>query len=1066
MTHAQSGSIVLQDDFRKDRTTMEWLTFGGACLTAGSLSTASATNAFNVPTCTGGVNATGGGQTGTMPDFVGTGALRLTNATGNRNGAIITRNSFPANQGIAVTFSSIMHGGTGADGFTFFVTDAARTPSVGALGGSLGYTCSNGNTVRADGVIGGYIGLGLDAFGNFLNPGDNTNSGPGFQAGRIGIRGRGDTSWAWLRQNYPTLYPATLTAAQMNAAVRNTCRDGRLWNYSVPASATVTTTPVTFNYAFLTGSAVVLPAATPMWTTATTRATARPITYQLRITQNGLLSLAYSYNGGAYQQVLRDQDIRTRNGTLPSNVRFGFAASTGGSTNIHEIACFRAEAAQTSGSTAGINTQQTGQIRTGTQIYLAYYQSDNWWGQLTSQDLVYDPITDLVSIRPTANWDANCVLTGGTCIATGTPTTAISPTDRVIITSNGTQGVPFRWANLTATQRSALTAGDGTTTQARFDYIRGDRSLELTSTGTGRFRARNSVLGDIINSSPAFMGPPAAAYPDVWVSRINSSATFPENIGTATYSNFVNAFRTRLNVVWTGSNDGFLHGFRAGAYDASGNYVNNTTFPNDGREVLAYMPSETVLQIHTTTSGLSYSSPQYGHAFHLDATPSIGDIFYRGRWRTFLAGGQAAGGSTVFLLDVTDPSTYSEANAASLLVGEWTPSTISCVGNATCGTNMGLTYGQPAIRRFHNDQWGIVFGNGIGSSTGTAGIYVVLFDRTTGSPSVYYLGTGVGSSTSPNGIAFVTPVDLDGDRIVDFVYGGDLLGNVWRFNLNNSNPANWAVARYGNASATPLFTTPSSQPITTRISTPIVPTATGGQRLMLNFGTGRQFPLTLSSNTSYMTTTQALYGVWDWDMAAWNLSTSGIKLASLTGTQSITTSTLALQTATNILDVGTGQSTLRTVSRNRVCWRGTSECTTSNNQMGWRLPLPDLQEQVVFSPILSLGSFIVNTTVPSITTPLDCTAGLDSGWTLALNPATGGSFVDSFFSGNNTTNFLTFGGAVVSGVRLGAVGSPSVVTARSGRFLVNQTSTGRGDVRKINPPGGASGRRLTWQQLR
>lgn len=59
----------------------------------------------------------------------------------------------------------------------------------------------------------------------------------------------------------------------------------------------------------------------------------------------------------------------------------------------------------------------------------------------------------------------------------------------------------------------------------------------------------------------------------------------------------------------------------------------------------------------------------------------------------------------------------------------------------------------------------------------------------------------------------------------------------------------------------------------------------------------------------------------------------------------------------------------------------------------------------------------------------------------------------------------------MSGLQLAAVGSPSVVTAGpSGGtktpYIVNQTSSGTGDVRKINPPGGTTGARVTWQQIR
>ncbi|WP_369622469.1 PilC/PilY family type IV pilus protein, partial [Pseudoalteromonas distincta] len=56
-------------------------------------------------------------------------------------------------------------------------------------------------------------------------------------------------------------------------------------------------------------------------------------------------------------------------------------------------------------------------------------------------------------------------------------------------------------------------------------------------------------------------------------------------------------------------------------------------------------------------------------------------------------------------------------------------------------------------------------------------------------------------------------LDIDLDHVVDYIYAGDLLGNVWRFDVTSTNPANWAVS-----ASSPMFTTPSGQPITTRIT--------------------------------------------------------------------------------------------------------------------------------------------------------------------------------------------------------------------------------------------------------
>ena len=95
------------------------------------------------------------------------------------------------------------------------------------------------------------------------------------------------------------------------------------------------------------------------------------------------------------------------------------------------------------------------------------------------------------------------------------------------------------------------------------------------------------------------------------------------------------------------------------------------------------------------TTSLDFSNPHYGHNFFVDATPGTGDLFYGGQWHTWLVGGLGAGGAAIFALDVTDPTNFTESNAASLVIGEWTPANIICVSNATCGNSLGNTYGTP-----------------------------------------------------------------------------------------------------------------------------------------------------------------------------------------------------------------------------------------------------------------------------------------------------------------------------------------------------------------------------------
>ncbi|MBV9344447.1 MAG: pilus assembly protein PilY, partial [Gammaproteobacteria bacterium] len=619
------GQASVSEDFTGTNTNNPWYFFNGACLTAGNQNGAEPNGgAWQMPGCAairgsyyhenlvGGQNGVaGGGQT--LPDPNGQGALRFTNGSPGgfaQNGGIVSTTPFPTGQGVAITFKTVTYRGNsccaghdGADGISFFLMDASAldTTSItgtsngdgnglGSWGGSLGYTCSNANPPY-NGLIGGYVGLGIDEYGNFLNgaawmpgylgpnpaTGDNSALGYGYKPGRIGLRGAGNTAWNWLNANYPLYYPNTFSPGMQNAAVRNTCRNGVVYDQANNRVAMVAGAPIPlYDYAPIPNAYVELPAGVQIANEAAmARTAAQPIFYKLRISQDGLLSLHYSINGGAYQAVIQGQDITAANGPLPANFLFGFAGSTGGATNIHEILCFKADPATSAGSSAGASERQSAKLETGAQAYFAYYNPSGWTGRVTASGLGFDAFGNII-VAATPNWDAACALTGVGATATCPTTGAAGPipgenwNQRTVLTFNGVQGVPFRWGNLTGAQQAALDAGDAMPLTAnRLNYLRGQRANEINSSGVGLFRPRGDVLADIIDSSPVWVGPPIAPYTAVWSDRINAGAPTPEtNAGAQTYTQFLATAATRLNVVYTGSNDGLLHGFRSGSYDS------------------------------------------------------------------------------------------------------------------------------------------------------------------------------------------------------------------------------------------------------------------------------------------------------------------------------------------------------------------------------------------------------------------------------------------------------------------------------------------------------------------
>jgi type IV pilus assembly protein PilY1 len=1213
------AQTAISEDFTGVNTTNQWYYFYNACLTASTAAGVEPSTQSNGTAPTGGgtggripgcvvngassygENLVGGyngvaGTAQTLPDPQPSstgqtyGALRFTNGYPYgyaQHGAIISAMPFPTGQGVAITFKTVTYRGDsggagqdGADGISFFLMDASQVPNIGSWGGSLGYTCSNSNTPYT-GMVGAYLGLGIDEFGNFLNgenlmsgytgtnqaTGDNTALGYGYKPDRIGLRGAGNVSWAWLNANYPTYYPNSFNSTQQQAAVQSTCESGYVWNSGTNQPASISGHSVAVaDYAPIPNAYVELGSALQIANEAAmSRPQATVILYNLKISENGLLSLSYSScppstsgNCSGPFQVLTDESITTANGAMPANFLFGFAGSTGGDTNIHEILCFQAAPATSSSSSAGGSEKQSAKLETGVQAYFAYYNPQNdWTGRVTANYLGFDTNGNVI-ISSTVNWDASCDLTGvsastGLCSSTGVafPTAPEAPTSRVILTWNGTTGTPFEWANLTSAQQTALTAGDSSTgvcatapttyqTSDRLLYLRGARNCEISTTGVGLYRVRKSVLADIIDSSPVWIGPPVAPYGSVWTDRINTSDPLTENAGTAqTYTTFAGSGsggqQTRTNVVYVGANDGMLHGFRSGYYDASNTYCaessTDSSCNNDGMEVLAYMPGSTISgsaaqlihQTGTANAIVDYSNANYGHNYFVDATPGTGDLFYNGTWHSWVVSGLGAGGNAIFALDVTSPgltgaasgssySAFTESNAASMVIGEWNSSTITCAavnGVTNCGRNLGNTYGTPQIRRLHDGNWGILFGNGLGSTSGDAGIYVGVVSGATGSPAAtltfYYLSTHTGSATSPNGIAYVTPADLDGDHITDYAYAGDLQGNIWRFDLTSSTEGNWVVSPGPLFSTQPAgvaitTTTPAVQPITTQLVVASGSVTTGAeQQLMVMFGTGEKFSQTNTAPTTYAAGAQSLYGVWDWNLsstdggrlgpgtgnpAGWDGLSTTAQYKSLTransglsGNYTLRPANLTYQTVT--INASTQDREIAT--NNTVCWAGTTGCTGSSAQFGWYLNMPGSQEQVIFSPVLVSQALTVNTIQPAANVPSSCTQLGDEGFTYVISALTGGAFNSVFLppgaAGASVANNPAYNDPIAAAIETNATGSSFVILNASGTpylvFQTNQSGSAGGTTGDttgapvgVNVPPNTTGKRISWIERR
>ena len=210
-------------------------------------------------------------QNGTNATTFNTNGMQLTPATTQQFGAVYVNNKqFSSSNGIKIEFEYSMYGGNGADGISFFLFDASvGTPTVGAKGAGLGYGYNRANDIwpsnREAGLTGAYLGIGLDAYGNFKRQvlqGDQRSNGipsSTFTQGASHVTLRGKKGTLNLTNGlglgytgYPVLTTQSTLASSTGAATINTLGAyttgvGLADNFNLRASS-FTTDPNNSNY--------------------------------------------------------------------------------------------------------------------------------------------------------------------------------------------------------------------------------------------------------------------------------------------------------------------------------------------------------------------------------------------------------------------------------------------------------------------------------------------------------------------------------------------------------------------------------------------------------------------------------------------------------------------------------------------------------------------------------------------------------------------------------------------------------------------------------------------------
>lgn len=484
------------------------------------------------------------------------------------------------------------------------------------------------------------------------------------------------------------------------------------------------------------------------------------------------------------------------------------------------------------------------------------------------------------------------------------------PSQHVTALTNGYLGL---------SQMQGLPASDKRITDASkvnklVDYLRGNKTYEdssLNSQSDNRlFRERQAVLGDISQSRPAYFKTSNAGYLD------------------ANYKAYKASTANRTPAVYVGANDGMLHAFNA------------TT----GNEMWAFIPTPVIANL------ANLADKEYGSNYHtnyVNGSPVVADVCISGCsgsnavWRTILVSGLNGGGRGYFALDVTTPT-------SPVLLWEF------YAQPSGTNSNLGYTFGNPVVTKMQDGRWVVLLTSGYNngsyarklndgtfvnnSPSGDGGGYLYVLDANSGS-LLKTLSTGEGSAGNPSGLSKISGYadQMFENNTALNVYGGDLNGNIWRFNINTNAVTKIATLRDGSSNPQKVTTQPELGKV--------------DRNVVVMVGTGKFLEPADLTNMPLN--------------SAYTFKDNGQTTA-----------------------IGRSQLVLQTISGDR---RVTSSATVNfDTGYGWVLDFP-AGERVNLDPMLLNGALMMPTMVPSS----EACSGAGYGWFNFFNYKKGGSLLTS-----------------------------------------------------------------------
>lgn len=481
-----------------------------------------------------------------------------------------------------------------------------------------------------------------------------------------------------------------------------------------------------------------------------------------------------------------------------------------------------------------------------------------------------------------------------------------------------TTSFDFTTANLTTmtgTQQSLLGSSLNSALEQKnvINYIRGDETIS-------GYRVRsNGLLGDIIDSQPMALGAPVSVSTDL------------------SYETFRQANANR-GIVFIGANDGMLHAFRM----------------SDMTEIMGYVPSSVYRNLKVLKElnyGESGGAP---HVYHVNGEMRKADVKLGGAWRTLLVGGLAQGGQGYFALDATNETALS---TKATVKWEWTD---------VRDSDMGYSFPTPLIYNVrtsdktavpavilangYENNFDDVSAGGQKAAAKSSALYVInaetgVLIKKISVPTVSYTSQGL---SSPAGL------DIGQDGVLDYVYAGDINGNLWRFDLTASSPDAFTV------SSAPLFQ--AGKPITTRPAILHITKKSDDSSLghMIFFGTGKLHQDSDRSDTA----TQTVYGILD-SMSSPITTVSSDQLVGR---------------------IKQDEATVNGVNYRLISGDEFDIRSDYEKKKGWFLNLTESTERLVTSPFLLPDRLLFGTGIPKAAEA--CIPG-GKGWVMGLNPLTG-----------------------------------------------------------------------------